>query len=142
MAITSFKSESTTLILNDEVIADFINGDIIELAPVNPDTARTYGSNRSVNIQHRSDREVHTLKFRVMRDSDSDIWLNEQMNADKPVVFNGSVKEIFIKDGEELVESFELQAGSYTDKPTHTKNNQDGNAQVEYTIECYARRLV
>ena len=142
MAITSFKSESTTLILNDKVIFDFINGDIIELAPVNPDTARTYGSNRSVNIQHRSDREVYTLKFRVMRDSDSDIWLNEQMNSDKPVVFNGSVKEIFIKDGEELVESFELQAGSYTDKPTHTKNNQDGNAQVEYTIECYARRLV
>lgn len=142
MAITSFKSESTTLILNDEVIADFINGDIIELAPVNPDTARTYGSNRSVNIQHRSDREVHTLKFRVMRDSDSDIWLNEQMNASKPTVFNGSIKEIFIKDSEELVESFELQAGSYTDKPTHTKNNQDGNAQVEYTIECYARRLV
>ena len=142
MAITSFKSESTTLILNDEVIADFINGDIIELAPVNPDTARTYGSNRSVNIQHRSDREVHTLKFRVMRDSDSDIWLNEQMNSSTPTVFNGSIKEIFIKDSEELVESFELQAGSYTDKPTHTKNNQDGNAQVEYTIECYARRLV
>jgi hypothetical protein len=142
MAITSFKSESTTLILNDEVIADFINGDIIELAPVNPDTARTYGSNRSVNIQHRSDREVHTLKFRVMRDSDSDIWLNEQMNSSTPTVFNGSIKEIFIKDSEELVESFELQAGSYTDKPTHTKNNQDGNAQVEYTIECYARRLI
>ena len=119
MAITSFKSESTTLILNDEVIADFINGDIIELAPVNPDTARTYGSNRSVNIQHRSDREVHTLKFRVMRDSDSDIWLNEQMNSSTPTVFNGSIKEIFIKDSEELVESFELQAGSYTDKPTH-----------------------
>lgn len=142
MAIVSFKSESTTLILNDEVISDFINGDIIELAPVNPDTTRTYGSNRAVNIQHRSDREVHTLKFRVMRDSDSDIWLNEQMNSDKPVVFNGSLKEIFVKDGSEQVESFEIQAGSFTDKPTHTKNNQDGNAQVEYTIECFARRLV
>ena len=142
MAIVSFKSESTTLILNDEVIADFINGDIIELAPVNPDTARTYGSNRAVNIQHRSDREVHTLKFRVMRDSDSDIWLNEQMNKEAPVVFNGNIKEIFVKDEQEQVESFELQAGSFTDKPTHTKNNQDGNAQVEYTIECFARRLV
>ena len=142
MAITSFKSDSTTLILNDEVIGDFINGDIIELAPVNPETARTYGSNRAVNIQHRSDKDVHTLKFRVMRDSDSDIFLNTQMNSDKPVVFNGSVKELFIRDGEELTESFELQAGSFTDKPTHTKNNQDGNAQVEYTIECFARRLI
>ncbi|WP_373073903.1 hypothetical protein [Sulfurimonas sp.] len=142
MAIVSFKAESTTLILNDEVISDFINGDIIELAPVNPDTARTYGSNQSVNIQHRSDRNVHTLKFRVMRDSDSDVFLNEQMNKDTPVVFNGSVKEIYIKDDEELTESFELQAGSFTDKPTHTKNNQDGNAQVEYTVECFARRLI
>lgn len=142
MAIVSFKAGSTTLILNDEVISDFINGDIIELAPVNPDTARTYGSNRSVNIQQRSDREVYILKFRVMRDSDSDISLNTKMNEDKPVIFNGSIKELFIKDGDEFTESFELEAGSYTDKPTHTKNNQDGNAQVEYTIECFARRLI
>lgn len=142
MAVVSFNSNSTTLILNDEVISDFINGDILELAPVNPDTARTYGSNRAVNIQHRSDREVYTLKFRVMRDSDNDVFLNDKMNADKPVVFNGSIKELFIKDGEEFTESFELEAGSYTDKPTHTKNNQDGNAQVEYTIECFARRLI
>ena len=142
MAITSFKSDSTTLILNDEVIGDFIDGDILELAPVNPETARTYGSNRAVNIQHRSDKDVHTLKFRVMRDSDSDIFLNTQMNSDKPVVFNGSIKELFIRDGEELTESFELQAGSFTDKPTHTKNNQDGNAQVEYTVELFARRLL
>ena len=142
MAVVSFKADSTTLILNDEVVSDFINGDIIELAPVNPDTARTYGSNRAVNIQHRSDREVYTLKFRVMRDSDSDVYLNNKMNDDKPVVFNGSIKELFIKDGEEFTESFELEAGSYTDKPTHTKNNQDGNAQVEYTIECFARRLI
>ena len=142
MAIVSFKSDSTTLILNDEVVGDFINGDIIELAPVNPETARTYGSNRSVNIQHRSDKDVYTLKFRVMRDSDSDIFLNSQLNAETPTVFNGSVKKIYIRNDEELTESFELQSGSFTDKPTHTKNNQDGNAQVEYTIECFARRLI
>ena len=147
MSIISFKSNSTTLVLIPEgkdstVIGDFINGDILELAPVNPDSARTYGSNRSVNIQHRSDREVHTLKFRVMRDSDSDVFLNTQLNSNKPIVFNGSIKEIFVKDGEEYIESFDLQAGSFTDRPTHTKNNQDGNAQVEYTIECFAKRVI
>ena len=142
MATIAFKGDSTTLILNDEVISDFINGDILELAPVNPETARTYGVNRAVNVQHRSDKDVHVLKFRVMRDSDSDIFLNTQLNKDKPVIFTGSIKEIFIKDGEELTESFELQSGSFTDKPTHTKNNQDGNAQVEYTIECFAKRLI
>ena len=142
MAIISFKANSTTLILNDQVIGDFINGDILELAPVNPETARTYGSNRAVNIQHRADKDVYTLKFRVMRDSESDVWLNTQLNADKPVVFDGSIKEIYIKDGAELTESFEIQSGSFTDKPTHTKNNQDGNAQVEYTIEAFCKRLL
>jgi len=142
MAIVSFKSDSTTLVVNGFVVADFINGDILELAPANPETARTYGSNRAVNIQHRADKDVYTLKFRVMRNSDSDVWLNAQLNADKPVVFKGSLKEVFIKDGEEFLESFEIEAGSFTDKPTHTKNNQDGNAQTEYTIECFAKRLL
>jgi len=142
MAVVSFKSDSTTLILNGFVVRDFINGDILELSPANPETSRTYGNNRAVNIQQRSDKDVYTLKFRVMRDSDSDVFLNTQLNSDRPVIFNGSVKEIFIKDGEELIESFELEAGSYTDKPTHTKNNQDGDATVEYTIECFAKRLI
>jgi hypothetical protein len=142
MAVISFKSDSTTLVLNDEVINDFINGDILELAPVNPDTSRLYGRNKSVNIQKRSDAEVYTLKFSVMKNSDSDIFMNTQMNKPIPVVFNGSMKEIFVKDGEELVDSYELQAGSITDKPTQTKNNQDGNAQLDYTIELFARRLI
>lgn len=142
MAVITFKADSTTLILNGQVISDFINGDIIELSPVNPETVRTYGANRSVNIQQRADKDVYTLKFRVLRNSDSDIFLNNQLNSDKPVVFNGSLKEIFIKDGTEYVESFEIEAGSFTDKPTYTKNNQDGNAEVEYTIECFAKRLV
>ena len=142
MAVITFKSDSTTLILNGQVVSDFVDGDIIELAPVNPETARTYGANRSVNIQQRADKDVYTLKFRVMRNSDSDIWLNSQLNSDKPVVFEGSVKELFVKDGTEYTETFEIEAGSFTDKPTYTKNNQDGNAVVEYVIECFAKRLV
>lgn len=142
MAVITFKADSTTLILNDEVINDFINGDILELAPVNPDTSRTYGRNRSVNIQKRSDADVYTLKFSVMKDSDSDIFMNTQMNKDIPVVFAGSLKEIFIKDGSEFTESYELSAGSITDKPTQAKNNQDGNAQMDYTVELFARRLI
>jgi hypothetical protein len=140
MAVVSLKSDSTTLILNGEVIRDLIAGDVLELAPTNPKTSRTYGANRAVNIQQRADREVYTLKFRVMRNSDSDVWLNEQFNQKTPVIFDGSIKEIFVKDGEEMVESFALEAGSFTDSPTHTKNNQDGNSQVEYTIECFATR--
>jgi len=142
MSVITFKADSTTLVLNGQVISDFVNGDIIELSPVNPLTSRTYGSNRSVNIQLRADRDVYTLKFRVLRNSDSDVFLNNLLNQDKPAVIEGSLKEIYIKDGEELVESFEIEAGSFTDKPTYVKNNQDGNFQVEYTIECFVKRLV
>lgn len=142
MAITSFKVDSTTLVLNGTTIDDFINGDIVELAPVNPETTRTYGRDRSVNIQERADKDVYTLKFRVMRNSDSDIFMNTQINGDSVVVFDGSIKEIFVKDSTEYTESFELLSGSVTDKPTHTRNNVDGNSTVEYTIECFARRLV
>ena len=142
MAIVTFKSDSTTLVLNGQVISDFINGDILEIAPVNPETSRTYGINKAVNIQHRADKDVYTIKFRVMRNSDSDIWLNSQLNTPIPTVFDGSVKEFFQKDGEEHIENWEIFAGSFTDKPTHTKNNQDGNSTVEYTIEAFMRRLV
>lgn len=142
MAITSFKVDSTTLVLNGTVINDMINGDIIELAPVNPETARTYGRNRSVNIVQRSDKDVYTLKFRLLRNSDSDIFMNDQINKQTLVVFDGSIKENYVKDGEEFTETFELSAGSITDKPTHIRNNVDGNEQVEYTIECFATRLL
>ena len=142
MATISFKADSTTLILNGQVISDFIAGDIIELAPKNPHTARSYGADKSVNIIQRTDAEVYDLKFSVLKNSDSDIFLNNELNKDIPVIFNGSVKEIFVKDGTEYTESFEIEAGSFTDKPTYTKNNQDGNFTVEYTIECYAKRLV
>ncbi len=142
MAIISFKSSSTTLLLNGEVIDNFINGDILELAPVNPETARTYGSSGAVNIQQRSDREVYTLKFRLMKNSDSDIFMNKQLNHTIPVIFYGSIKEVYVKNGIDGVDNFEIQAGSITDKPSHTRNNQDGDATVEYTIECFAKRLV
>jgi len=142
MAVISFKAESTTMTLNGRVVDDFINGDIFEMTPSNPDTSRLYGAGGAVNIQRRSDKDVYSLKFRVMRNSDTDIWLNEQLNADAPTVFDGSIKDRFVKDGEEFTESFTITAGSFTDKPTPKKNNIDGVESMEYTIECLARRKV
>lgn len=48
---------------------------------------------------------------------------------------DGSVKESFVRDGAALKETYDLQAGSITTQPTQTKNNQDVNALMEYTIE-------
>jgi len=142
MAIISFKSDSTTLILNGQVISDLITGDILELAPSNNDTARVYGANHAVNVQKSAVADVYTLKFRVMKNSDSDIFLNTQLNLPTPVIFEGSIKERFMKNGTEAVENFKLSSGSFITRPTHSKNNVDGNGQVEYTIECFASRMI
>lgn len=142
MAVSRFLTDNTTLVLNGELIKDFINGDIIELTFVNPKTSRVYGANRSVNVTQRSDADVATLKVRVMRYSDNDIWLNEQKNNESVVIFEGSLKEVYIKDGSESVESWEILSGSFTEQNGVTKNNIETNGTVEYTIECFARRLV
>ena len=142
MAVSRFLTNSTTLVLNGELIKDFINGDVIELAFVNPKTSRTYGANGAVNVTERSDAKVATLKVNLMRYSDNDIWMTEMMNSESVVIFDGSLKEVYIKDGSESVESYEILSGSITTKPSYTKNNQEATATVEYVIEAFIRRLV
>ena len=142
MAVSRFLTNSTTLVLNGELIKDFINGDVIELAFVNPLTSRVYGANRAVNITQRSDSDVATLTVRVQRYSDNDVFFNEVINSENIVVLEGSLKEVYIKDGSESVESYEILSASITTKPTYTKNNVEGTATVEYVLECFARRLV
>ena len=142
MAVSRFSTNSTTLVLNGELIKDFINGDVIELAFVNPKTSRTYGANGAVNVTERSDSKVATLKVNLMRYSDNDIWMTEMMNNESVVIFEGSLKEVYIKDGSESVESWEILSGSFTEQNGVTKNNVETNGTVSYTIECLVRRLV
>lgn len=142
MAVSRFLTNSTTLVLNGELIKDFINGDVIELSFSNPKTSRTYGANGAVNVTERSDAKVAVLKVNVMRYSDNDIWFTEQMNNESVVIFDGSLKEVYVKDGSESVESWEILSGSFTDQDGVTKNNVETNGTVSYTIECLARRLV
>lgn len=134
MAVISYNADATSLTLNGTGILDFIEGDQIELAPVNPATSQTNGSNGSVNIVGRIDAGVHDLTIRVVKNSDSDVFLNSELNQDSPTVFNGSMKENYVKDGTDSVESWLLENGSFTDRPTSTKNNQDGNHTMEYKI--------
>ena len=142
MAVSRFLTNSTTLVLNGELIKDFINGDVIELAFVNPLTSRVYGANRAVNITQRSDSDVATLTVRVQRYSDNDVFFSEVINSENIVVLEGSLKEVYIKDGSESVESYEILSGSITTQPSYTKNNVEATATVEYVIEAFIRRLV
>lgn len=134
MASITLAADSTTLVLNGYAFTSLAEGDYIELNPVNELTSHVNDSNGGVTIKKRSDGDVHDLVVRVQRFGDDDIFLNSSINTESPTVFNGSMKENFIKDSSDGVESFVLENGSITVRPSLVKNSQEGNAMTEYTI--------
>ena len=78
--------------------------------------------------------DVHDLTVRVQRFSDDDVFLNSQINQEEAALFSGSIKENFVKDGSDGAESWVLENGSITTRPTTVKNDQDGNALMEYVL--------
>lgn len=134
MATVNLAADSSTLTLNGTVIDDFVDGDTLTMTPVNPVTGRMR-SLRGINIQERSDKDVYDLVFRVPKYSDSDIFLNTEVNQSPPTVFDGTLKEVYDRDGVEITNTYTLEAGSFTTQPTDTRNNQDGNNMMEYTIQ-------
>jgi hypothetical protein len=134
MAVITMSADSTTLVLNGFAITDFAEGDIVELNPANDLTSHINGSAGAVNINKRSDAGVHDLIVRVQKFSGSDVFLNSARNQAEPVIFNGSVKEDFTRDGTAGAESYILENGSITTQPANAKNTTDGNGMMEYTI--------
>jgi hypothetical protein len=134
MSTITLAADSTTLILNGEPIKDLMAGDVITLTPVNPSTSHVNGNNGSVNINERSDKGVYDVLVNVQRFSETDDFLSKADRLSPPAVFNGSMKEDYNRDGTAGVESWILENGSFTTRPTVTKNDQDGNALMAYTI--------
>lgn len=134
MAKIQMATEHTTLVLNGTPIDDLGEGDYLELNYINPLTSQTNSSEGGVNINKRVDSGVLEAIVRVQKFSDSDIFLNSARNQAAPVIFDGSAKEDYIKDGIAGAESHILESGSITTQPNNTKNNTDGNAMMEYTI--------
>lgn len=128
-------ADSTSLILNGVPYPDFAAGDFLELSMPNALTSRVNAANGGVNVGQRVDANIGVLTFRVQKYSSSDINLNNARNQASPVIFNGSIKEDFSRDGTNTVESIVLENGTITTQPTNTKNNTDGNGLMEYMIE-------
>lgn len=133
MAVITLPADNTTITLNGQVLRDFEAGDRFTLTPVNPATAHTNSSDGGVTVHERVDKGVHDLVIRVQKFSDTDVFLNGLRNNPLTLI-NGSVKELFNRDGTEGVDTHELQNGSVTTQPTPTKNDQDGNSLMEYTM--------
>lgn len=133
MAVITVAADSSTITINSHVFRDFESGDEFTLTPVNPSTSHTNSSNEGVTIHERLDAGVHDLVLRVQKGSADDIKLNSFRN-NKSEVLAGSVKELLVVDGADVVDTSELQAGSITTQPTKVRNNTDGNSLMEYTI--------
>lgn len=134
MAMIQLNSDSATLVLNGFAVTDLAEGDIIELNPVNPLSNHVNAGNGGGNINKRADSGVHDLVVRVQKFSASDVYLNSAVHQENITVFNGSVKEDFIRDGVEGTESYILENGSITTRPSNVKNNTEGNGVMEYTL--------
>jgi len=134
MATITLAADSTTVVLNGTAIVDFVEGDVVTLAPVNPSTSHVNSIGGGVNINERSDKGVYDMTLRVQRFSESDAFLNNLNRQSPPIVINGSAKEAYNRDGDEGEESWLLESGSITTQPTSTKNSTDGNAVSEYMI--------
>ena len=124
-------------------VDDFIAGSFLKITPVNPQTTRTYGAKNSVNVQRRVDKDVKTLTFTVEKLEKTDIAITEFNNAETLTsLVEGSIKTIYYKDGKQMIENYKITGGSFGIDPTDTKNNQDGNSAMEYTLEAFVKRLV
>lgn len=141
--MAQINANAASVVFNGTAITDFLEGDFIEVNPVNPLTSHTNGSGGLVNINKRVDSDVHDVILRVLRYSQSDIFLNNLINAEDITLINGSIKEAYVQDGADAVENWILENGSITTRPSNVKNNQDGNNSVEYTIRFRsATRLI
>lgn len=134
MAVIALQADSTTLVLNGTILNDLAEGDSITFTSVNPLTGHVNSAGAGVTIKKRLDGGVTDMVVRVQKYSDSDVFLNSAKESGLPVVFNGSSKENYTKDGTDFVCTLQLNNGSITTQPTDTRNNQDGNALMEYTI--------
>lgn len=135
MSVITISMDSGSLILNDYTFKSFAEGDYLSLTPPNALTSRVNSASGGVTIGERMDKDVKDLVFSVQKYSDDDVFMNNIINTAGVTLIEGSAKESYSKDGSAGVESWNLDGGSITTQPTETKNNQDGNAMVEYTIQ-------
>lgn len=135
MSIITISMDSGSLILNDYTFKSFAEGDYLSLTPVNAHTSRVNSAVGGVTIGERMDKDVYDLKFSIQKYSDDDVFMLSQINTPGATLFEGSAKESYTKDTQAGVESWNLDGGSITTLPTQTRNNQDGNAMMEYTIQ-------
>jgi len=135
MSRITISMDSGSLILNDYTFKSFAEGDYLTITPVNAHTSRVNSAAGGVTIGERMDKDVYDLTFSIQKYSEDDIFMVGLINTEGVALIEGSAKESYTSDGSAGIESWNLDGGSITTLPTQTRNNQDGNALMEYTIQ-------
>ena len=128
------QTDDTTLILNGAPFTSFAEGDFVTFTFPNDLTSHVNHAGNAVSVNKRTDSSVCDMVARVAKFGDDDVRLSSAVNQAKPVVFNGSSKTPFDKNGVAGIASYILENGTITKRPVETSNNTEGNAMMEYTF--------
>lgn len=135
MANITYPNNQSTLTLNGYLFQHLAEGASLVLAPVNEKTSRINSANNGVSVSNRVDGDVHTLTVQVQKHSPDDVVCNDLINGALTDVVRGSMKRVFYREGEPFKETYQLEGGSITTRPTDTQNNQELDVVMEYTFQ-------
>lgn len=135
MSVISYPNAQSTLTLNGYTFLHLAEGEALNLAPVNEKTSRTNSMNGGTSITNRIDGGVHNLTIVVQKHSPDHKELNDNLNSDSPVVFDGSMKRSYYEDGTSKKATTTLDSGSFTTQPSNVDNNQDADNTKTYVIQ-------
>lgn len=127
-----YDSENSTVTLNGRALVDLAQGAAISIEFPNEQSSKTNGINNSSVVKQRSDRNSANVKIKVLKASSDDVFLNSALNQQAAVIFSGSIKTNFSRDGVDGVDSYALENGTISKRPTDTRNNVDGDEVMEY----------
>lgn len=134
MSIITYSNSQATLTLNGYTFQHLMEGEALNLAPVNAKTSRTNSMGGGVSAQGRVDGGVHTLTLMVQAHSPDDKFMNDAKNAGV-TIFDGSMKRAYSENGSTKKSTTSLASGTITTQPTKVNNNQDADNSRTYVIE-------
>ncbi len=76
MAAYNYKNIDTTIIFEDQVLTDLVEGDFLTIEKPNEMTAHKNGTHGSVAIMEKNDADVTIVKIKTLRFSTTDQFLN------------------------------------------------------------------
>lgn len=132
-SIITLDTAEGTLTLNGRVFTDFPEGDAVSISFPNERTSQTQGTDGNTVAKKRTDADNGLLTINLLRNSADDAFLQNTLNGGL-VVFNGSYKRNFTRDGIDGVESYSLDNGTMLSTGDQTYSNTDGEEISSFTI--------